>query len=61
MSEWTKVKDGLPENMNQVVIITEDDDYKVDYFDPSDGWEKGFRVKAWISFKHYEEDDTKEL
>ena len=57
MTEWTKVKDGLPENMLPVIVIADGGEYRVDYFDPSEGWQKGYRVVAWKSFKQYEEEE----
>lgn len=51
--KWVDVKDDLPKSNKPVVVLTENDGYFIDRFDPSSGWIKYSSIRAWLVFDLY--------
>ena len=53
MSEWKNVEEELPPKNKFVLVVDNEDQYSVDYFEPKDGWNRSTDAVAWLEIDPY--------
>ena len=53
MNDWKNVEDELPPKNKFVLVVDNEDDYTVDYFEPKCGWDRSTNVVAWHEIEPY--------